>query len=141
MPIVVNAWEPDESSGYYVKWSDPDQDITAFIHVTPELVKELCQHHRKHRKAPTNKLDACCDAMLDTTNQNHADIIELWRDGYEELVNDIKDLKERGLKHNTPHSEHIHIRQGMRPDACYLKDQRPDKFKKFIANKSEKTND
>jgi len=131
MPVIVDSYEPDGDGGYYIEWSDPSQPVTAHIHATPELMDEFGVHHRVNRGAPTARLAKAQDGMRDKNLSDRA-TVERFRSAYEELIDDIKDLKERGLKHNTPHTEHVHIRQGMKPDRAHLKDSRPDGYKQFI---------
>ena len=130
MPVIIDSYEPDGDGGYYIQWSDPSQPVTAFIHATAELMGEFGKHHRVKRGAPTKRLAEAQDGMRDKKLSDAA-TVERWRKAYEELIDDIKDLKQRGLKHQTPHSEHTHIRQGM-TDRQWRKDQRPDGFKQFM---------
>jgi len=133
MPVTVDSYEPDGSGGYHIQWSDSDQGITAFIHATPELLEELCFHHRHPRGAPTGKADDCYNAMRDPDNTDHDAIVEMWRACYEELIDDIKDLKASGLKHNTPHEVLLKARKsGSKVDKEWLKDQTSDGYKQFM---------
>lgn len=136
MPIVIDSWEADGEGGYYIQWTDPSQDVTAYIHATPELMDEFIVHHRKHRKAPQDKLEFARNGMRDTNVSDNA-TVQRFKRAYAELVDDITDLRSRGLRHDTPHSEHVHIRQGMKPDRANLNDKASEEFKQFIERSSE----
>ena len=108
MPIVVENWEPDKAGGYFIKWSDPSQPVTAFHHATSELIEDLAREHREVRGAPTVKLRS---AFIGMENPRIADAaaVELWRRAYEELVDDIKDLRAKRLRHDTPYDVQIQV--------------------------------
>jgi len=130
MPLVIKSWESDGDGGFYIQWHDTQQDVTAYIHATPELMDEFIVHHRKHRGAPVDRLNAARDGMR--SNMADAAKVQLFRLAYEELVDDIVDLKARGLRHNTPHSEHLRVKGGGAPDPVWLEDQKPSEFIDFI---------
>ena len=135
MPVLIDSWQPDGDGGYFIQWTDLSQPLTAFIHATPELMDEFVTHHRKGRAAPTGRLSAARDGMRDS-NLSDVATVQRFREAYEELVDDLTDLKARGLRHNTPYSEHQHIRQGMKPETVHLKDPQPDGFRQFIATRN-----
>lgn len=116
MPIVVDAYESDGSGGFFVQWSDPSQPVTAFFHLTDQACAELVKAHKLKRQAPTDKFAQAVDD-LNNDGVSDAATIESWRVAYEELVDDIKDLRRRGLKHNTPHDQLERARKGKRVEA------------------------
>ena len=132
--ITIDAWEPDGEGGYFVRFTDPTQPITAYIHATPELLDELGLHHRRHRGAPEANLAKAQDGMRDDALPDAA-TVALFRVAYSELLDDIIDLRERGLRADTPHGVHQEARRTGVTPVEWRRDKRPDKFKEFIGRR------
>ncbi len=130
MPIVIDSYEADGEGGFYIKWTDPSQPVTAFIHATPELLDEFSVHHRVKRGAPIDKINKARDAMRDPSVSDAA-TVQRFRRAYEELVDDIKDLKKRNLKHNTPHAEHLAVKGRAKVKKEWMRDRTPEEFTQF----------
>ncbi len=123
MPIVVDAYETDGGGGYFVQFTDPDQPVTGYIHVTPELLEDLAVQHRIGRGASCDRIDACCVSLRDPVDTDHVRIVEEWRAAYEELVDDIKELRQYGLRADTPHRVLQTVRGGFPVPDEWLRDE------------------
>ena len=119
MPIVIDEYEADGEGGFHIKWTDPSQPVTAYIHATAKLMDEFILHFRTQRGAPASKLENARDGFLDEKLPDAARV-QRFRLAYSELVEDIIDLRESNLKANTPHSVHEHVRGGGKPDKKWL---------------------
>ena len=131
MPIVIEAYENDLEGGFFIRWRDPAQDnLVAYIHATPQLMDEFIENFRTHRGAPSAKLENARDGFL---NENLPDAarVQRFRLAYSELLEDIIDLRDRNLKHDTPHDVHMDVRGGGKPDSKWLL-QGKSKFDEFI---------
>ena len=119
MPIVIDEYESDGEGGFYIKWTDPSQPVTAHIHATPQLLAEFIANFRTHRGAPAAKLEHAIEGFLDESLPDAARV-QRFRLAYSELVEDIIDLRERNLKADTPHDVHMAVRGGGKPDREWL---------------------
>jgi hypothetical protein len=102
--IEVTGWEPI-GDGLYIEYTDGP--ATRYMHATPALMLDLANQHRRRREAPCGLLEAAAEA-LQTGEPEVA--VEAWRKAYQELVDDIRFLKDRGLRHDTPHTTVTHLR-------------------------------
>jgi len=130
MPIVIDDYESDGEGGFYIKWTDPSQAVTAHIHATAKLLGEFIEHFRTHRGAPAAKLEHAIEGFLDESLPDAARV-QRFRLAYSELLEDIIDLRESNLKASTPYAVHQHVRGGGKPDKKWLlKDN--DEFLQFV---------
>ncbi len=132
--ITIDDWEADGAGGYYIRFTDPSQPITAYIHATPGLLDELGLHHRRHRGAPEANLAAAQDGMRDDALPDAA-TVALFRVAYSEVLADIIDLRTRGLRPDTPHGVHVEARRTGETPLEWRVDRRPDKYLEFIERK------
>jgi hypothetical protein len=102
--ITVTAYEPGDG-GLYVRYRDGSAD--RYMHATPALMYDLAAQHRRRRDAPCGLLEAAADALQ---NDPPDVAVEAWRAAYQELVDDIRFLKDRGLRHDTPHTTVVDLR-------------------------------
>jgi hypothetical protein len=102
--ITVTTYEPGEG-GLFIRYRDGSAD--RFMHATPSLMLDLANHHRRKRDAPCGLLEAAAEALQ---NDPPDVAVEAWRKAYQELVDDIRFLKDRGLRHDTPHATVTHLR-------------------------------
>ena len=123
MSIVVDAYETDGGNGYFVQFTDPDQPMTGYIHVTPELLEDFAIQFRIGRGASCDRIEACCASLRDPVDIDHDRNVEEWRAAYEELVDDIKELRQYGLRADTPHRVLQTIRSGFPIPDEWLRDQ------------------
>lgn len=135
MPIVVDAYEPDGDGGFFIQWTDPDQPVTAYFHLTEQACADLVRHHRLKRNAPIDRMVKAVDD-LNNDGVSDAATIEAWRAAYEEIVDDIKELHARGLRHNTPHDQLEKARKGERVDERWQKKPGRDRFGKFMEKRN-----
>ena len=131
MSLIIDSWESDGEGGFYIQWTDSSQPVTAYIHATPDLMDEFVIPFRRNRAAPTAKLDDARDGMRDS-NLSDAATVQLFRRAYEELLDDIIDLRERELKSNTPHAVLEDARSGRSVPVEWKRDKTPAGFKAFI---------
>ena len=101
--ITVTAYEPGDG-GVYIRYRDGAAE--RYIHATPALMDDLANQHRRRREAPCGLLDAAAEA-LQTGEPDVA--VEAWRAAYQELIDDIRWLKDRGMRHDTPHAAMVEL--------------------------------
>ena len=104
--ITVDSYEPDGAGGLFVRWSDLSQSVAGYMHATPALMLELAAHHRRKRDAPCDLLETAAESLQ---NDPSGVAVEAWRAAYQELIDDIRWLKDRGLRHDTPHAAMVEL--------------------------------
>jgi hypothetical protein len=101
--IELTGYEPI-GDGLYIEYADGP--ATRYMHATPALMLDLAAQHRRRRDAPCGLLERAAEA-LQTGEPEVA--VEAWRAAYQELVDDIRWLKDHGLRHDTPHTEMVRL--------------------------------
>ncbi len=115
-PLVVNRIESDSNGGFFIEWHDPsnlDGDpLTGFFHLTEQSVAELVVHQRRPNKAPQDKLEDVIVGLRDGLPM--AQIGQLWRLAYDEVLTDRIDRHNFGMKAVTSngHADLVAVRGG-----------------------------
>ena len=99
--LEVTSYEPG-GGGLHIEYTDGP--AVRYVTATPRLMLDLAAQHRRHRNAPCDLLESAAAALADP-GVSDADTAELWRVAYQDLVDDIREIKARGLRHDTPHGE------------------------------------
>lgn len=135
-PITITHLEPDGQGGWYVEWHDEanldGEPLTAYFHVAPTEVDQLCRV-RQQLRAPENKLTdaaatvgrdyATVGRLLDdrfTQRRELAipDEVEVpyadrdWVDGYADHITDCIDRVKLNVAGHAPHDALVAARAG-----------------------------
>ena len=104
-PLIVNRIEADSDGGYFIEWHDPsnlDGDpLTGFFHLTEQSVAELMVHQRHPNQAPEDKLNDVLSGLRDGAPM--AQVGQMWRLAYDEILSDRIDRHNFGMKAVTSH--------------------------------------
>ena len=96
--ITVTAYEAGDG-GLFIRYRDGTAE--RYTHATPALMLDLANQHRRKRDAPCGLLERAAESLA---NDDPDVAVEAWRAAYQELVDDIRWLKDRGMRHDTPHA-------------------------------------
>ncbi len=135
-PLVVNRIESDGDGGFFIEWHDPSnldgQPLTGFFHLTETSVAELIVHQRRPNRAPQDKLEAVIGKMAEGAPM--AQIGQLWRAAYDEVLTDRIDRHNFGMKAVTSHghADLEAVRGGAKVLPENAVDERPQGFQDFI---------
>ena len=112
---IVN-WESDGAGGFYIEWFDPENldggPLTGYTHLTVALCDDLIRAHRRSRGAPDGLLSTVRDALVSDTPPDGRQVVEAFRRGYGELIEDRKALHRYGLRADTPHRVLTAVKEG-----------------------------
>ncbi len=135
-PLIVNRIEPDGEGGFFIEWHDPSnldgKPLTAFFHLTKQSLEELRTHERRPNRAPEDRLDAVVKGLRDGAPM--AQIGQLWRQAYNDILADRIDRHSFGMKAVTSHG-HADL-EAVRGGAAVLPENRVEAdqgFQDFIA--------
>ena len=139
-PIVVNRIEDDGEGGYFIEWRDPANmdglPLTGFFHLTEQAMEDLIRGMRKPNKAPEDKQRDVITGLQEDAPK--AQIGQMWRLAYDEILSDRIDRHNLGMKAVTSngHADLVAVRQGAPVLPENAVDPSPQEFKDFIDQSS-----
>ena len=135
-PLVVNRIESDSDGGFFIEWRDPSnldgEPLTGFFHLTEQSVTELVVHQRRPNQAPEDRLADVLTGLRDGAPM--AQVSQMWRLAYDEILSDRIDRHNFGMKAVTSHghADLVAVRGGAPVLPENAVDARPQGFRDFM---------
>ena len=135
-PLIINRIETDSNGGYFIEWHDPsniDGDpLTGYFHLTEQAMEDLIRGMRRPNNAPEDKQRDVIIGLRE--GAPIAQIGQMWRLAYDEILSDRIDRHNFGMKAVTSngHTDLVAVRGGAPVLPENATDRQPQGFTDFI---------